>query len=76
MLAFKLQMLVNHPEESTWHSKQSESLKSRISYFILQHYFYTNNFMQNVGQQTSAHQLDTSGPEKTSHKLHITLLGH
>jgi hypothetical protein len=29
MLAFKLQMSVNHPEESTRHSEQGENLKSR-----------------------------------------------
>jgi hypothetical protein len=29
MLAFKLQMPVNHPEESTRHSEHGESLKSR-----------------------------------------------
>jgi hypothetical protein len=29
MLAFKLQMLVNHPEESIQHSEHGESLKSR-----------------------------------------------
>jgi hypothetical protein len=31
MLAFKPQVLVNHPEESIQHLKHSESLKSRIS---------------------------------------------
>jgi hypothetical protein len=28
MMAFKLQTLVNHPEESIQHSEQGESLKS------------------------------------------------
>jgi hypothetical protein len=30
MLAFKLQMLVNHPEESIQHSVHGESLNSRM----------------------------------------------
>jgi hypothetical protein len=30
MLAFKLQTLVNHPEESIQHSEHGENLKSRI----------------------------------------------
>jgi hypothetical protein len=33
-LAFKLQMPMNHPEESTQHSEYGESLKSRINLFV------------------------------------------
>jgi hypothetical protein len=34
MLAFKLQMPVNHPEESIQHSEHGETLKSRLQYML------------------------------------------
>jgi hypothetical protein len=34
-MAFKLQMLVNHPEESILHSEHSESLKSRTKFMFI-----------------------------------------
>jgi hypothetical protein len=46
MLAFKLQMLVNHPEESIRHSEHGESLKSRIIHFLTDVATTVRNFLK------------------------------
>jgi hypothetical protein len=42
VLAFKLQMLVNNPEESIRHSEHAESLKSRkiLDFFDCETYYF------------------------------------
>jgi hypothetical protein len=52
MFALKLQMPVNHPEESTWHSEHSKSSKSRKATYSLIYFLQLKHDYITVGDCT------------------------
>jgi hypothetical protein len=55
MLAYKIQMPGNYPEESIQHSEHGKSLKSRISFFIYARLIYAQLLRNTTMAQNKGH---------------------